>query len=73
MARKGRDFELAYEWLYDLNDKYNVTSPAFLYDKAADEKREVMKKLVESYDVDEVKVFMPSLNDIFVEYAGENV
>ncbi len=38
-----------------------------------DEKQEVMKKLVETYDVDEVKVYEPSLNDIFVEYAGDNV
>ena len=36
----------------------------------ADEKQRTMKRLVESYDIDEVKVFEPSLNDIFVEYAG---
>ena len=35
-----------------------------------DDKQTVMKGLVESYDIDEVKVFEPSLNDIFVEYAG---
>lgn len=38
--------------------------------QSPDEKKAVMKKLVENYDVDEVKVFEPSLNDIFVEYAG---
>ena len=37
------------------------------------EKRAVMRRIVEKYDVDEVKVFEPSLNDIFVEYAGEQV
>lgn len=37
------------------------------------EKQSVMKRLVEHYDIDEVKVFEPSLNDIFVEYAGEQV
>lgn len=36
-----------------------------------DEKKETMKQLVEYYDIDEVKVFEPSLNDIFVEYAGD--
>lgn len=41
MARKGREFEKAYEWLYSLDAKYTVTSPAFLYDKASDERREV--------------------------------
>ena len=38
-----------------------------------DDKRDTMKRLVECYDIDEVKVFEPSLNDIFVEYAGEKI
>ena len=38
-----------------------------------DEKQAMMKRLVEGYDLDEVKVFEPSLNDIFVEYAGAQV
>lgn len=42
-----------------------LTSPA--------EKQSMMKRLVENYDIDEVKVFEPSLNDIFVEYAGAQV
>ena len=37
------------------------------------EKQAMMKRLVENYDVDEVKVFEPSLGDIFVEYAGTQV
>ncbi len=37
------------------------------------EKQAVMKRLVDNYDIDELKVFEPSLNDIFVEYAGEQV
>lgn len=41
--------------------------------KSAEEKKDVMTRLVASYDVDEVKVFEPSLNDIFVEYAGDAV
>jgi ABC-2 type transport system ATP-binding protein len=36
-------------------------------------KRDTMKRLIEGYDIDEVKVFEPSLNDIFVEYAGEQI
>ena len=40
---------------------------------APGEKQAMMKRLVENYDVDEVKVFEPSLNDIFVEYAGAQV
>ncbi len=38
---------------------------------APEEKKTVMTRLVEHYDIDEVKVFEPSLNDIFVEYAGD--
>lgn len=38
---------------------------------SVDDKKSVMKQLVENYDIDEVKVFEPSLNDIFVEYAGD--
>lgn len=38
-----------------------------------DDKQATMKKIVEDYDVDEIKVFEPSLNDIFVEYAGEQI
>ncbi len=35
------------------------------------EKKATMTRLVGNYDIDEVKVFEPSLNDIFVEYAGD--
>ena len=35
-----------------------------------EENKAVMARLVEHYDIDEVKVYEPSLNDIFVEYAG---
>ena len=38
---------------------------------APSEKKAIMTRLVENYDIDEVKVFEPSLNDIFVEYAGD--
>ena len=37
------------------------------------EKQNMMKQLIESYDIDEIRVFEPSLNDIFVEYAGEQI
>ena len=42
MARKGKSFELSYEWLYKLNEnKYTVTSPAMIYDKTTNSNREV--------------------------------
>lgn len=34
------------------------------------DKQQVMKLLTETYDIDEIKVFEPSLNDIFVEYTS---
>ena len=38
-----------------------------------EEKQKAMVWLTENCDIDEVKVFEPSLNDIFVEYAGEQI
>jgi len=35
------------------------------------EKQAMMRRLTEGYDVDEIKVYEPTLNDIFVEYAGQ--
>lgn len=37
----------------------------------AEDKQNMMKRLAENYDIDEIKIFEPSLNDIFVEYAGD--
>lgn len=41
MPREGREFEKAYEWLYSLDESFKVTSPAFLYDRAAGIDREI--------------------------------
>lgn len=42
MPRKGKEFELAYKWLYDLDrEKYKVTSPAYLYDPFSERQREI--------------------------------
>lgn len=38
-----------------------------------DEKNAVMNNLISNYSVDGVKVYEPSLNDIFVEYAGDGI
>ena len=59
----------------DLGDACTVLDNGTLLIQLAspDEKQGMMKKIVETYDVDEVKVFEPSLNDIFVEYAGAQI
>lgn len=46
------------------NDGMVITLPT------PEEKQRMMARLIETYDVDEIKVFEPTLNDIFVEYAG---
>ena len=38
---------------------------------APEEKQKVMRHLTDTYDIDEVRVFEPSMNDIFVEYASD--
>lgn len=38
-----------------------------------DEKNSVMKSLIETYDIDELKVFEPSLNDIFIEHTEKQI
>ncbi|MBQ4067147.1 MAG: DUF4162 domain-containing protein, partial [Clostridia bacterium] len=35
----------------------------------AEDKKQVMTRIVEAFDVDEIKVYEPSLNDIFVQYT----
>ncbi len=59
----------------DFKDACTVTENGSLLIQLASphDKQTMMKRLVESYDIDEVKVFEPSLNDIFVEYAGAQI
>ena len=61
--------------LADLGEACQVMENGSLLIRLADpsEKQEMMKRLVSQYDIDEVKVFEPSLNDIFVEYAGAQI
>ena len=57
----------------DFSSSCTVMDNGVLIIRLADssEKKATMTRLVENYDVDEVRVFEPSLNDIFVEYAGD--
>ncbi|MDD6800448.1 MAG: ATP-binding cassette domain-containing protein [Firmicutes bacterium] len=41
--------------------------------KSPEDKQSVMTMLAEKYDIDEIKVFEPTLNDIFVDYAGDKI
>ena len=58
----------------DLKDRCMDMPDGGLMIRLADpgEKREMMRRLTERYELDEVKVFEPSLNDIFVQYAGDS-
>lgn len=59
----------------DLGDQCTLREDGTLLVRLAapEEKRKMMKQLVESYEIDEIRVFEPSLNDIFVEYASEQI
>ncbi len=60
---------------HDFGNACTVTEQGTLMIRLAspDDKQTTMQRLVANYDIDEVRVFEPSLNDIFVEYAGEQV
>lgn len=40
---------------------------------SSEEKHSVMNSLTAKYDIDEIRVYEPTLNDIFVEYAGDSI
>lgn len=53
-------------------DRYSIHNGGLLIKlENEDEKSAVMKKLTEMFEIDSIKVFEPSLNDIFVEYASD--
>lgn len=68
ILRSDREDEI----LSDLKDISNrtETGEVLIQLDSPDRKREMMQYLTEKYDIDELKVFEPSLNDIFVEYTG---
>ena len=39
--------------------------------KTAEQKQKTMQKLIGKYDIDSIGILEPTLNDIFVEYAGD--
>ncbi len=68
ILRSDREDEI----LSDLKDisSRTETGEVLIQLDSPDGKREMMQYLTEKYDIDELKVFEPSLNDIFVEYTG---
>ena len=38
---------------------------------SANQKQKIMQKLIKEYDIDSIGILEPTLNDIFVEYAGD--
>ena len=63
------------------SDKINAEFPESYFEKdrliikmeSPDDKGKMMKLLTEKYDIDEIKVYEPSLNDIFVEYTEDSI
>ena len=58
--------------LSDLGAACKVTESGdlLLQLSSPEEKQAVMSQLTKGYDIDEIRVYEPSLNDIFVEYTG---
>lgn len=63
------------EILSHLGTRCKLVQPGelLLHLDSPDQKQAVMGNLVSHYDIDRVQVYEPSLNDIFVEYAGDHV
>ena len=61
--------------LAELGDACSLTDKGEIIIKlgSADEKQKMMAQLAQKFDFDEIRVLEPSLNDIFVEYAGAQV
>ena len=59
----------------DFADSCTVDESGRLVIKLAspDDKQSVMARLISNYDIDEIGVLEPSLNDIFVEYTKEGI
>ena len=67
---KGKDIDLIEKALSENISHMDEETLLFTL-PSADKKGEAMKYIADNYDVDEIKVFEPSLNHIFVEYAGD--
>ena len=63
------------EILSQLGNRCQLVQPGELLLRldSPSQKQEMMGQLVARYDIDRVQVYEPSLNDIFVEYAGDHV
>ena len=49
-----------------------IDSSTLIYKMASEnQKAKVMQKLIKDYDIDSIGILEPTLNDIFVEYAGD--
>lgn len=66
-SEQGNDIVKEYVDACELSDDGEV----ILTLNSPEEKKSIMKALTDKYDIDEIKVYEPSLNDIFVEYAGK--
>ena len=54
------------------NECETIDDTNLIYKMAsADQKQKVMQKLIKEYDIDSIGILEPTLNDIFVEYAGD--
>jgi len=57
----------------DYNSESEIISSSNLIFKmkTSEQKQKTMQKLIGKYDIDSIGILEPTLNDIFVEYAGD--
>ncbi len=69
---RSKDVEsMLFDLDLDVDIEKTSDEEALITLSSVNQKQTVMKQLTEKFDIDEIKVFEPSLNDIFVEYAKE--
>ena len=68
VRRTQRDYLKA---LYAYSNQETLTDTIFAVSQTLEQ--EVMERLTGRFDIDEIRVLEPSLNDIFVEYTKERI
>ena len=65
-SEKAEDILKAYD-----DCKLNEDGSLVLKMSSPEDKKQIMQKIASEFEVDEIRVYEPSMNDIFVEYTGD--
>lgn len=71
--RKGQEFELAYEWLYKMDEsKYLIESPAYVIDKISESRRKGYSSRDIVKDFESLKNGDKTIEDLFMYFSDED-